>query len=119
MKIGNISPRILIRRALSVLLASTGTAYVVLEANSILENLEEIKRSQPDILIIDTCGSLQNIEDISELPQFALNHRVLVLMDDLEPGPCMRAFREGLAGRGAGKPPRNLRLCISQCGAFW
>jgi len=98
MKIGVISPRVLIRRALSALLASTGVAYVVLETNSIIGNLEEIKRSQPDILIVDACGSLQSIEEISTLPQFGLHHRVLVLMDDLEPEAYMRAFREGAWG---------------------
>jgi two-component system, NarL family, nitrate/nitrite response regulator NarL len=98
MKVGIISPRILIRRALSALLVSTGSAYVVLEANSVLENLEEIKRSHADILIIDTCGSLEDIEDISALPQFGLHHRVLVLMDDLEPESCMRAVRTGAWG---------------------
>jgi len=98
MKVGIISQRILIRRALSALLASTGSAYVVLEANSVLENLEEIKRSQPDILLVDTCGSLEGIEDISALPQLGLHYRVLVLMDDLEPESCMRAVRTGAWG---------------------
>ena len=98
MKVGVISPRVLIRRSLSALLASTGVAYVVLEANSIIGNLEEIKRSQPDILILDACGSRRNIDEISNLPQFGLHHRVLVLMDDLEPEAYMLAFRKGAWG---------------------
>lgn len=95
MKVAVISPRILIRRALTALLASTGTAYVVLEANSILENLKEIKRCCPDILIADACGSL---EDVSVLAQSGPHYRVLVLMDELRPEACKQAVRMGAWG---------------------
>lgn len=95
MKVAVISPRILIRRALIALLSSTGIAYIVLEANSIFENLKEIKHCCPDILIVDACGSL---EDLMAIGQSGLPYRVLVLMDDLRPEACVQAVRMGAWG---------------------
>jgi len=97
MKIGIISPRVLIRRALSTLLASTGTVHFVLEGNSISESLEEIKRSALDTLIVDVCGSW-DVEGLSEVNGLGLGIRVLVLMDDLDNDACVRALRLGARG---------------------
>lgn len=96
MKIGIISPRVLIRRALSTLLASTGSAFVVVEGSTIRENLDEIKRSLADTLIVDLCGRW-DVDGLSELNRLA-GVRILVLMDDLESDACVRALRLGAWG---------------------
>jgi two-component system, NarL family, response regulator LiaR len=97
MKLGIISPRILIRRALSTFLASTGTALVVLEGSNLLENLEEVKGSQADTLIFDVCGPW-GVEGLSELSKLGVSLRVLVLMDDLDHESCVRALQLGAWG---------------------
>ena len=97
MKIGIISPRILIRRALSTLLASTGSAFVVLEGSTILENLEEVKRSQADTLIVDVCGPW-DVDGLSSLSRLGMAIKVVVLMDNLDSESCLRARRLGAWG---------------------
>jgi DNA-binding NarL/FixJ family response regulator len=96
-KLGIISPRVLIRRALSTLFASTGVALVVLEADSLPENLEEIKRSQTDTLIVDACGP-GGVEALSGLRKLGLDLGVVVLMEDLDEEACARALRLGAWG---------------------
>ena len=97
MKLGIISPRALIRRALSTLLASTGTALVVLEGDSLPEKLEEIKHTQPDTLIVDACGP-GGVDALSGLRKLGLNLGVVVLMDDLDERSCARALQLGAWG---------------------
>ena len=97
MKLGIISPRIFIRRALSTLLTSTGAALVVLEGDNVLERLEEIKRSQVDTLIVDVCEP-SGVEGLAELSKLGLDLRVVVLVDDLDSESCARARRLGAWG---------------------
>lgn len=97
MKIGIISPRLLIRRALSTLVASTGAVFVVLEGNTILENLEEIKHSQADTLIVDMCGPSES-EALSGISRLGPGLKVLILIDNLNSGTCVRALRQGAWG---------------------
>lgn len=97
MKIGIISPRVLIRRALSTLLASTGTVLVVMEGDGILESLEEIKNSPAEILIVDVCG-FWDVEGLAKLVRLGLDLRVVVLMDEVDNEACVRALRLGAWG---------------------
>jgi DNA-binding NarL/FixJ family response regulator len=97
MKLGIISPRILIRRALSTFIASTGTALVVLEESSLPEDREEVTQSQADTLIFDVCGPW-GVEGLSKLHKLDLDLRVLVLMDDLDKESCVRALQLGAWG---------------------
>ncbi len=96
MKLGIISPRILIRRALSTFLASTGAALVVVEGSSLVESLEEIKNSQADILVIDVCG--RDLADLPDPIQHGLKLKIVVLMDDFDDESYSRAFELGIWG---------------------
>ncbi|HXH49119.1 MAG TPA: response regulator transcription factor [Terriglobia bacterium] len=96
MKLGIISPRVLIRRALSTFLASTGAALVVMEGNNIYDSVEEVRRSHPEMLIIDLCG--QRLEALPDLEHLGVNSRVVVLMDDQESITAARAFQLGIWG---------------------
>lgn len=96
MKVGIVSPRILIRRALSTFLASTGTALVVVEGSNLQDCLEELKRSQADTVIIDVCGSEPDkFPDLSRLGQ---GFKVVLLMDDVDTSSAARAFEIGVWG---------------------
>lgn len=97
MKLGIISPRIFIRRALSSFIASTGSALVVLEGASVSENLDEVKSSQADTLILDVSGP-RGVEGLSQLHKLGLNLKVLVLMDNLDNEFCARALQLGAWG---------------------
>lgn len=97
MKVGIISPRVLIRRALSTLLATTGTVFVVLEGNTIPENLQEIKSSRADTLIVDLCGS-SGTERLSEIARLGPDVRVVGLLDNLNSEACRRALHLGAKG---------------------
>jgi two-component system, NarL family, response regulator LiaR len=96
MKLGIISPRVLIRRALITFLASTGAALVVMEGNTLRDSLDEVKRSNADMLIIDLCG--RGLEALPDLGLLSLVPRVVVLMDDLDSESYARAFRLGIWG---------------------
>lgn len=96
MKLGIISPRILIRRALSAFLASTGLALVVMEGNSVYDSLDEVRRSLPEMLIVDMCG--QSLEALPDLKHFDLTPKIVVLMDDLNSASYAKAFQLGIWG---------------------
>ena len=96
MKLGIISPRILIRRALSTFLASTGAALVVVEGSGLLESLEEIKNSQAEVLILDVCG--RDVADLPDPIQHGLKLKIVVLMDDFDDEYYSRAFQLGIWG---------------------
>lgn len=96
MKVGIISPRVLIRRALSTFLASTGAALVVMEGGNLQECRDEIRRSRAEMLIVDLDG--QGLESVSDLKRLGIAARVVVLMDDLDGTSYARAFQLGIWG---------------------
>jgi two-component system, NarL family, response regulator LiaR len=96
MKVGIISPRVLIRRALATFLASTGTALVVLEGGDLRECLDEIKRSQAEMLLVDLGG--QGLESLPDLSSLQIASKVVVLMDHLDSSSYARAFQLGIWG---------------------
>jgi DNA-binding NarL/FixJ family response regulator len=96
MKLGVISPRVLIRRALSTFLASTGAALVVMEGNILYDSIEEIRRSRPEMLIVDLCG--QRLEALPDLEHLGIASKVVVLMDDPDSISAARAFQLGIWG---------------------
>lgn len=96
MKVGIISPRALIRRALSTFLASTGTALVVMEGSNLRECLDEIERSRAEMLIVDLAG--RGLESLPDLKPLALACKVVVLMDNLATTSSAQAFQLGIWG---------------------
>lgn len=96
MKLGIISSRVLIRRALSAFLASTGAALVVMEGSNLLECLDEVKRSQSEILIVDLCG--RGLNGLPDLRRLGLALKVVVLLDDVDSECYERAFQLGVWG---------------------
>jgi two-component system, NarL family, response regulator LiaR len=96
MTVGIISPRVLIRRALATFLASTGAAMVVMEGDNLRECLDEIKRSQAEMLLVDLCG--QGLEAMPDLRSFQIASKVVVLMDNLNSSSYARAFQLGIWG---------------------
>lgn len=96
MKLGIISSRILIRRALWAFLASTGAALVVMEGNNLCDCFEEVKRSQTEILIVDLCGrSLKELPDLGPLGPVP---KVVLLLDEVGGEVYKRAFELGVWG---------------------
>ena len=96
MKLGIISPRILIRRALSTFLASTGAALVVMEGNDLRESLEEVRRSGAEMLIVDLGGL--GLESLPDLKPLELSSKVVALMDNLDKASYAQAFQHGIWG---------------------
>ena len=96
MKLAVISPRILIRRALSTFLTGTGVALVVMEGSNLQDNLEEIRQSHADMLIVDVCG--RGLEALPDLRHLGLTSKVVVLMDDFNSASYARAFQLGIWG---------------------
>ena len=96
MKVGIISPRVLIRRALSTFLASSGVALVVMEGRNLHECRDEIKRSRAETLIVDLDG--QGLESLSDFKGLGIVARVVVLMDELDGASYARAFELGIWG---------------------
>jgi two-component system, NarL family, response regulator LiaR len=96
MTVGIISPRVLIRRALATFLASTGAAMVVMEGGNLRECLDEIKRSQAEMLLVDLGG--QGLESMPDLRSSQIASKVVVLMDRLDSSSYARAFQLGIWG---------------------
>jgi DNA-binding NarL/FixJ family response regulator len=96
MKLGIISQRILIRRALCTFLASTESALVVMEGNRLSECLDEVKQSRADMLIVDVCE--QGLESLPDLRSLGVAAKVVVLMDDPDRASRARAFQLGIWG---------------------
>lgn len=96
MKLGIISPRALIRRVLATFLASTGGALVVMEGSSLSESLDEVKRSKPEILIVDMCG--RGLEQLPDLSPLGPVPRVVLLLDDVDSAVHACAFQLGVWG---------------------
>lgn len=96
MKVGIVSPRVLIRRALSTFLASTGIALVVVEGANLRECLDEIKRSRAELLIVDLCG--RGLESLPDLAPLGLDSKVVVLMDNISAASYAQAFQLGIWG---------------------
>ena len=96
MKVGIISPRVLIRRALSTFLASTGAALVVMEGSNLRECLDEIECSQAEMLIVDLCA--EGLESLPDLRGLGITAKVVVLMDDIDSSSYPHAFQLGIWG---------------------
>jgi len=96
MKLGIISPRILIRRALSTFLASTGAALVVMEGDYLRDCLEEVRQSQAEMLIVDLCG--RRLGALPDLRALGISCKVVVLMDNLNKSSYTHAFQLGIWG---------------------
>jgi DNA-binding NarL/FixJ family response regulator len=96
MKLGIISPRILIRRALSTFLASTGAALVVMEGDNLRDSLDEVRRSRAEMLIVDLCG--RGLESLPDFRPLGLASKVVVLMDNLNKATYAHAFQLGVWG---------------------
>lgn len=96
MKLGIISPRALIRRALSTFLASTGAGLVVMEGSTLRECLNEVKRSRAEMLIVDLGGD--GLESLPDLSLLGSAPKVVVLMDELDGATSARAFDLGIWG---------------------
>lgn len=96
MKLGIISSRILIRRALAAFLASTGSALVVMEGSDLCECFEEVNRSRAEILIVDLCG--RGLKELPDLRPLGPIPRVVLLVDEIDSEVCERAFELGVWG---------------------
>lgn len=96
MKLGIISSRVLIRRALCAFLASTESALVVMEGNRLSECLDEVKQSRADMLIVDVC--VQGLESLPDLRTLGVAAKVVVLMNDPDGAAYARAFQLGIWG---------------------
>lgn len=96
MKLGIISPRALIRRALSTFFTSTGAGLVVMEGRNLSECLDEVKRSQAEMLIVDLAGD--GLESLPDLSILGPAPKVVVLMDEIDCVSSARAFELGIWG---------------------
>ncbi len=96
MTVGIISPRVLIRRALATFLASTGAALVVVEGSDLRECLDEVKRSQAEMLLVDL--GAQGLESLPDLRSLPITSKVVVLMDHLDSSTYAHAFQLGIWG---------------------
>ncbi len=96
MKLGIISPRVLIRRALATFLASTGAALVVMEGGDLRDCLDEVKRSQAEMLIVDLCE--KGLDSLPDLRPLGMACKVVALMDNLSPESYAHAFQIGIWG---------------------
>jgi DNA-binding NarL/FixJ family response regulator len=85
---------VLIRRALSTFLVSAGVACVVVEGDNVHECRDEIRRSRPEMLIVDLHG--QGLESMPDFRRLGIVAKIVVLADDLDSASYPRAFQLGI-----------------------
>lgn len=99
MKLGVISRLSLTRRGLCALLASSKSCSIVLDLPSIPEDVDILRKAQPEVLLFHASGGNSDIEAISRLRNLTPEIKVLLFLDSADEDIEFQAIRAG--GRGS------------------
>lgn len=98
MKVGVISPRTLVRKALCGLLAGAGIFASVMDFDSALGAARTNDKSQPSVLIVSTPTSQAGIDAVLQLRVVLPRARVLLLADETDVDFSVQALEAGAWG---------------------
>ncbi len=93
MNIGIVSPRVLIRRALSALLLSFTDFQVLFDATGPTEALKSRNQQYPEVLLIDALWMSGGLNAAAQILQRRPDAKILLLTDDLHPDMEWQAIR--------------------------
>lgn len=97
-KICLVGPFTLTRQGLRALLVPIPEFQIVLDLGSVLENFELVRKSQPDILLIDTSHPADDLETVSQLRKLFPETKILLLTDGIDEEFELQAIRAGARG---------------------
>ncbi len=98
MNIGVVSPHVLTRKALCALLAPTNDLRVVIDVDDALADFELIRKSRPDILIIEILSPTTDLAAVSRLREHIPDTKFLLVSDAADEEFQIRAIRAGAQG---------------------
>lgn len=98
MNIGVVSPYVLTRKALCALLAPAGDFCVVMDVDDALADFEVIRKSRPDILIIEVLSPTSELATVSRLREQLPDVKILLISDAADEEFQIRAIRAGAQG---------------------
>jgi DNA-binding NarL/FixJ family response regulator len=94
MRLGVISRLSLSRKGLCALLASSKKCSIVLELPNIPEDVEVLRKAQPEVLLVHASGGDADFEVVSRLPEI----RILLFLDTADEEFEFQAVRAGACG---------------------
>ena len=98
MRLGVISRLSLSRRGLCALLASSKNCSIVLELPTIPEDVEVLRKAQPEVLLFHAGGAAADFEIVSRLCNRTPEIKTLLLMDSADEEIEFQAIRAGGCG---------------------
>lgn len=98
MRLGVISRLSLSRRGLCALLASSKNCSIVLDLPSIPEDIEVLRKAQPEVLLYHASGSDSDFEMVSRLRSLAPEIKILLFLDAADEKVEFQAVRAGSYG---------------------
>ena len=115
MRLGVISRLSLTRRGLCALLASSRNCSIVLELPTIPEDVDVLRKAQPEVLLYHVSGGDPDFEVVSRLRNLTPEIKVLLLLDTADEETEFQAIRAG--GCGCVSNASNLDMLIKAIGA--
>jgi DNA-binding NarL/FixJ family response regulator len=98
MRLGVISRLALSRRGLCALLASSKNCSIVLDLPSIPEDVEVLRKAQPEVLLFHVSGGDADFEIVSRLHNLAPEIKILLFLDAADEEMEFQAVRAGSCG---------------------
>jgi DNA-binding NarL/FixJ family response regulator len=115
MRLGVISRLSLCRKGLCALLASSKNCSIVLELPNVPEDVEILRRAQPDVLLFQTGSHSSEFAVVSRLRNLAPEIKVLLILDTSDEEAEIEAIRAG--GRGCVSNASDLETLLKAIGA--
>lgn len=98
MNIGVTSPHVLIRKSLSALLGRVPGVKVVFDLDSLLDDLELVRRLKPNILLIDAVSPSVDLKVLGQATTLVPEAKVLLLSEDADETRQLESIRQGAYG---------------------
>jgi len=115
MRLGVISRFVLTRRGLCALLGSNKNHSIVLELPGIPDDIDVLRKAQPEVLLYHPAGGNSDFEAVSRLRNLAPEINVLLFLDSADEEAEFQAVRAG--GRGCISSATDLDMLLKAVGA--
>jgi DNA-binding NarL/FixJ family response regulator len=98
MRLGVISRLCLSRKGLCALLTSSKNCSIVLDLPTIPEDVDVLRKAQPEVLLLHTSGDVSDFEVVSRLHKLTPKIKILLLLDMADEETEYQAVRAGARG---------------------
>jgi DNA-binding NarL/FixJ family response regulator len=97
-RVGVISPYELARKGLCSLISSCPSCALVLELPNIPEDWEIARKAHPEILLVQTDGSVPDLDSVARLHRLVPKTKILLYVDKPDEEMELRALQAGACG---------------------